>query len=315
MKHKMSTLDMQVTVANMYYREGCSQEQIAQRLKVSRPTVTRVLKACLTDGIVTIHIKQTGSAMRALEDRLALAFGLRRVIIVPSHPHYAVCQDRVGLAAAAHLRSVLAEDALIGLSWGSTLTHILDHIGETDKPAADVIQILGDPFFNRESNAAFMTVSLANTLGGRAFVLPAPMLVQSAALRDMLLAEPHMRELYNRFAKVTVAMLGLGGITADSHAYLTHGEEVAAAFGEVVRCGAVCDFCGAFLREDGSCVESELDGMTFCMPQEQLRRVPEVVAVACGSQKAHAAIAALRSGCVHSFVLDESLAKAILEKV
>jgi len=314
MKRKMSALDTQVTVAKMYYREGNSQEQIASHLKVSRPTVTRILKSCLEDGIVTIHIKETGSAMRALEDRLRLAFGLRKVILVPSDPSYTVNQDRVGAAAAEQLLAALPENALIGLSWGSTLTQILGHITEAEKRPADVIQILGDPFFNSESNAAFMTVSLAKTLGGRAFVLPAPMLVQSAALRDMLLYEPHMRELYDRFSQISVALLGLGGITAKKHPYVTHGSAIAEAYKDARRRGAVCDFCGAFLREDGARVESALDDQTFCMPLEQLKQIPEVIGVACGAQKARAAVAALRSGYVHTFVLDEELAGAILER-
>ncbi|MCL2695877.1 MAG: winged helix-turn-helix transcriptional regulator [Clostridiales bacterium] len=315
MKKKMSALDTQVMVAKMYYREGCSQEQVARNLNVSRPTVTRILKSCLEDGIVTIHIKETNSAMREAEDRLRLAFNLRKVILVPSDPIYSVSQDRVGAAAAEHLLSVLTEGALIGLSWGTTLTQILGHLSGAPRGTADVIQILGDPVSTSESNAAFMTVSLANTMRGRAYVLPAPMLVQSAALRDMLLSEPHMRELYQRFSQVSVAMLGLGGTTAGNHDYLTHGQAIAQAFREVQDRGAVSDLCGAFFAEDGARVESILDDLTFAMPLAQLKQVPEVIGVACGTQKAQAAVAALRSGYIHTFVLDENLAKGILERI
>lgn len=311
-KRKSNQLDTQVTVARMYYRENLSQEEIAKLLHVSRPTITRILKTCLENGIVTITVKELSSALRAKEERLAYTFGLRKAIIVPSDENYLVCQDRVGAETAAHLRHVLPQTGTVGLSWGTTLNRILYHAEGIQDKRADVMQVLGDPYTGSASNAAYMTVSLANALGGRAYVLPAPMLVENVLLHEMLLQESYMRELYKKFEQLDVILLGFGATANARHFYMTQGESIRKLFEEVKSRGAVCDFCGTFLDANGNRLTSPLDRQTFCIPFKQLEKIPELVGVACGIQKKEAALAALRSGLLHTFIMDEVLADAVL---
>ena len=162
------------------------------------------------------------------------------------------------------------------------------------------------------SNAAYMTVSLANALGGRARVLPAPMLVESALLREMMLRESHMQQLYRDFEKLEVILLGFGATATASHPYMAQGEPMRRLFEDVKRRGAVCDFCGTFLDIQGHQLASDLDKQTFCIPFRQLAKVPEVVGLACGTPKREAALAALRSHLLHTFITDEALADAVL---
>lgn len=54
-------LDMKVQIAEMYYRQNMSQQEIAKAVNMSRTTVSRILKLCIDEGIVTIHIKNTSS--------------------------------------------------------------------------------------------------------------------------------------------------------------------------------------------------------------------------------------------------------------
>ena len=44
--------------ANLYYMEGCSQKEIAERLAVSVPTVSRLLKRAKEEGLIS---SRTGS--------------------------------------------------------------------------------------------------------------------------------------------------------------------------------------------------------------------------------------------------------------
>lgn len=54
-----NSLDTKVQVANLYYCENLSQQEIAKMLNISRATVSRILKCCIDEGIVSIHIKNT----------------------------------------------------------------------------------------------------------------------------------------------------------------------------------------------------------------------------------------------------------------
>jgi DNA-binding transcriptional regulator LsrR (DeoR family) len=72
------------TAARLYYLEDATQAEIAARLGVSRPTVSRLLSEARRAGIVRIEIvapiEEDGAD---LEDELREALGLRRVHLAP----------------------------------------------------------------------------------------------------------------------------------------------------------------------------------------------------------------------------------------
>jgi DNA-binding transcriptional regulator LsrR (DeoR family) len=55
-----------------------------------------------------------------------------------------------------------------------------------------------------------------------------------------------------------------------------------------------------------------LPGRFIAISLEQLRAVPEVVAIAGGAAKAPAILAALRSGLIHRLITDEEAARVLL---
>ncbi|MDO4544010.1 MAG: sugar-binding domain-containing protein [Clostridia bacterium] len=304
-------LDLLVKVANMYYRDNLTQQEIAEKLFTSRPTVSRLIRACVSEGIVTIRIRDTSSKREALAERLRQSYGLKKVIIVQSDENMEVTKDRVGEAAARLLADELKEGNLIGISWGTTVQRLLYHMNAHSYPVANVVQILGDTQTHRGSNATHMTLSLAGALNGEGYIMQAPMLVGSTQLKQLLMQEPHMRRLEVLFDRIDIAILGFGGITAPNHAYLAYGGEVKGLFNKVKHEGAVCDLLGAFLDESGNRIATPLDDLTFAMPLERLKRVPLVVGMAAGIKKSRQLLSVLRGGCFNVLIIDEELAKTV----
>ncbi len=66
--------DMLIGIAKMYYIEGLSQEQIAKEVHVSRPTVSRMLKQSVNEGIVQIRIDDVSSYGLELGKKLKQKF-------------------------------------------------------------------------------------------------------------------------------------------------------------------------------------------------------------------------------------------------
>lgn len=68
-------------LAVMYYNERLTQQEISQRLGISRPQVSRALSKAEQEGIVRVQILRPASEKHDLESRLAKLLGLRRVFI------------------------------------------------------------------------------------------------------------------------------------------------------------------------------------------------------------------------------------------
>ena len=76
--------DIKVKTAWLYYVEGMTQEQIADKLKVSRVKVMRTLAACTAEGLVITTINTATAEQIALERRLEAQWSLASAIVIPT---------------------------------------------------------------------------------------------------------------------------------------------------------------------------------------------------------------------------------------
>ena len=98
-------LDMKVQIAEMYYRQNMSQQEIAKAVNMSRTTVSRILKLCIDEGIVTIHIKNTSSYQYELERKLQEKYGLKYACVVNGQIDFEASTKMMGEALADYLRN------------------------------------------------------------------------------------------------------------------------------------------------------------------------------------------------------------------
>jgi DNA-binding transcriptional regulator LsrR (DeoR family) len=76
--------------------------------------------------------------------------------------------------------------------------------------------------------------------------------------------------------------------------------------------GAVGDLCGRFFRADGRPAFEDMDARTIAIEWDDLKAIPNVVAVAAGPHKADAVRGAMRTGCINVLITDQPTAALIL---
>ncbi len=100
MVHK-SQDDPTLLAAWMYYNENLTQEQIAQKLNVSRVTVTRLLQKAKREGIVEVRVTRRLSPQRHLVRKLQDTFGIDEAVVAPTYDSQDNTLDAVGMARRA----------------------------------------------------------------------------------------------------------------------------------------------------------------------------------------------------------------------
>jgi DNA-binding transcriptional regulator LsrR (DeoR family) len=154
---------------------------------------------------------------------------------------------------------------------------------------------------------------LAQTLGGQYQYLPAPLLVESTAMRHALLQERSIREPMALLKKMNMALVGIGGLSPALSSLLSAGFITKPELREIVRQGGVGDICSYHFDLHGNVLPLELHDRLVAISLETLRQCPHVIGVGGSIEKAAAILGALRLNVVDCLVTDEIVARALLK--
>ena len=300
-----------VLAARRYFLDGASKSEIAQELGISRFRVARLLDAARRDGIVRIEIGAPPEINVDLSIELAARYGLRDALVIRTiDGPDDFKREQLGQAGAELLSETLEADDVLGLSWGRTLHSMVGHLSRL--PACTVVQIVGSvPTLELDVNSMEVVRRVADCAGGPVYPLPVPLLVDSPEMAAALRGDPHVHKTVAMFDRLTKAVVGIGAWTASgSTVRAALPEELASALDAA---GAVADVCSNVLDSKGREVRAgDLPGRLIAISSDQLRAVPDVVAIAGGAAKAPAILAALLSGLIHQLITDEEAARLLL---
>lgn len=299
----------------LYYVGGLNQEATANRLGTTRARVNKLLADARDSGLVSITINPSNVGLLPVEDAIRDRFGLDFCICTP-----ALGMDRdtgtanqilknfafqaVGAAAAAHLRTHLAETekAVVGTGWGRTLQQMTLRLAGTKAPRARFISLMGSLTANSSYNPFEVVHAFARSTGGEGFVLPVPFIADSTDDRNVLLSQRTVQQALQLARATTAAYISIGELTETS--LLRQQNMISAAeLRELREAGAVGDTNGIFFDAQGRAVDHPLNGRTIALGFDDLRAANAVVLVASES-KLHAARAFLQSGVAKGLIID-----------
>lgn len=309
---------LMLRAAELYYRLHLTQDQVGERLGVSRFKVGRLLDRALRESAVRIEIVHPAARLVQLEDALVGRFGLRSAVVVDVPPAGSVAdqellaRERVAGAATAHLTS-LAPTGSIGVSWGRTMLEVAAHLRQGWTSASEIVQLNGAISRSASPTRAQEVVEqFGRTTGAAIRLMAAPAIVGSAELRDALEEDPAVGSTLAAARSARTAVFGMGVLGPDS-VHVASGYLADADLAALTEAGGVGDVLGRFLSLDGRIALPSLDRRTIGLPLEDLQDKPLTVGVAAGPGRGPIALAALRVGCVNLMVTDEATAVWVLD--
>lgn len=298
-------------VASRFYLDDKHKSEIAEELGLSRFKVARLLELARSEGIVQITIQLPTADDLELADRLATHYGLRRAVVVRGeHTDAESLSAAIGQSAAEYLAAVLGPEDILGMAWGASLTAMTSAF-RAEASGADVVQIVGGTRSAAHMLSGVEIVRrLAMRTGGHAYPLHAPFVVGSAEMAGDLRRDASLAEVMTRFPRLTIAVFGIGGWEPPQSALfneLPHHDRA------LLRdAGIVADICGIPINANGEIAHTNIAQRVVGMTLDELRRVPETVAVAAGVNKVDAIRASLHTGIISTIVTDSTTAELLL---
>lgn len=300
-------LDKMVLAATLYYKEKLSQQEIAKRLNVSRPWVSKLLSRAEDLGIVKIEIVSPLSGNSELERNLCEKYGLQHAGVADKKD-----RDYVSLAAAQYFVSQLESNDVVGIGWGDAISRFLRELTPLHLPNVHTVPLAGSLGATKETLPNYHAIELARKLGGQPHLLHLPAFCGSQEEYDLLSESQMWNELRHMGEHADLAVVGIGTLFSSfltRNQVLSEGEQK-----ELAEAGAVGDVILHFLNKEGESVETELTKRLLRVDIAEVKKhARTVIAIAEGLEKLPVIRAALRCGLADSFFTDTETAEALLK--
>ncbi|MDZ7837829.1 MAG: sugar-binding domain-containing protein [Actinomycetota bacterium] len=180
-------IKLMVKVASLYYRDGLTQEDISTKLKISKYQVNRILKRAINIGVVQINIIDPTQGLSSLEEKLEKKFDLKRAIVVEnSGLSDKELKSKLGQAAANYLLEIIKDGDIIGVSWGTTINEVINHLPSKINKQVEVVQITGGIHqLSVNLNCHDIARRFASRFGVNPHLLYAPAIVDTKESHDL----------------------------------------------------------------------------------------------------------------------------------
>ena len=313
----MSTLEevqLLLRAARLYYEDALTQQEVAQEMGISRPTVSRLLAQARLEGIVQIKVADPLATYEGLESCLAEVFSLRQAVVVTGE---GVAGDRLnrrlGLAAARYLRSTLADGDIVGVGLGRTLYAVVQALDATQQIAIRVLPLIGAlGQISPSLQVNELVRRLAEAFNGTWQPLYAPAFIRDSSAYQLLAQVEDVDSVVQAWPNLDVALVGIGHFARHHQSSMLFAEYMDDTLMQnLEQRGAVGEICGRFFDAAGQhqIVEPGHIGISL----DQLRKLNHVIAVAGGKEKVTAILGALRGGYPDVLVTDAITAQAVLK--
>ena len=298
------TYTLATKAAWYYYMENYTQHQIAEAMSLSRAKVIRLLEDAKTDGIIQFNFRKDDSTRVSLEKNLIAAYGLNDAFVVPTPLNEATLTHTISRAAALYVSDHLRPGGYLNIGYGDTVSFMLGYLAKEHEDPINVVSMTG--------GVSYYLPSVSSTAYAmHLFLIPSPLIVSSSEVRDALLGEKSIQEIYAMTEHADMSVVGIGA-AVEGATVLRNGIIRESELAILKMQGSVGDVLNHFYDSEGNPITTEIENRTISTDIEKLRTMKNVVGVAGGPEKVAAIKAVLRGGYLNVLVTDSKTAEELL---
>lgn len=296
----------------LYYTHGLRQDEVAQRLDISRASVALYLRRAREMGIVNISTStdlfRSDMMARQVED----ALGLEAVWMVGDDGLAHDPAAEVPALAANIFLEMVGNGERVGVAWGRTVYAIADALPYADRQGVTVVELcgnLGSPYSYRPDQC---TMEIARRLNAKGLNFYAPLVLSTERLASELRNEPVIREQLQRISSCGLALFSVGTLTEESHV-IQCGALTLDELAEIKGKGGVGVIAGQVIAADGSLLDCDYNRRMISADFDAIRAIPRRLMVVQEEEKFEPLLAAAKGRFFTHLVLTSRMARRLLE--
>lgn len=302
-----------IEAAKLYYLMDYSQQEIANKIGVSRPTVSRLLQQAKEDGIVEIRIMDPSEDCKEFAKQLEEKFGLKKALVA-SVPVYedTIIKQALGKTAASYIGEIIQDGDMIGTSWGTTTYQVASYLEHKALKDVRIVQLKGGVSHSEKKTYASETLHLfEKAFDATCYQLPLPAIVDHVVVKQAIEADRHIKKLLQMGKQANIALFTVGVPKEDSLlfqlGYFTEEDE------KLISKHAVGDIASRFFDKEGTICNESLNARTIGIELHELQKKEHSILVAGGLKKVEGILGALHAKYANVLITDIYTAKILLD--
>ena len=305
-------LDLAARAAWLYYVGGCTQDQIAGEMGISRQRAQRLVSKAVAEGLIHVRLDHRVGRCMELERALTRRFRLKRCRVAPSLGRGADPVRAVAPVAAEELERVLQtpEPLVIALGTGRTLRAMVEELRGAECPQHRIVSLNGNVAPDGSASFFDVIMRVADKVRAKHYPMPLPVIASTPEERDVFLSLPPVVRARELAQSADVAFVGVGELSGEppllKDGFLTEPE-----LEDLRRAGAVGEIAGWAYDDSGAYLDhgtnARVAGVRIERTEDKL-----IVGIAAGAKKRPAIKAALKGRLVNGLITDELTAEFLL---
>ena len=312
-----------IKAAELYYRDGLSQQEIAQKLHTSRTSISRALIQARNEGYVQIRIQYPEQSNLGLERELEEKYGLTEALIAV--PAYDQSSDQeVAFQAVDYTLRVLKKNMVLGMTWGRAMHGFVEQLAQDERLRSlsfrnvKIVPFLGTPgvtqldSWDATTYSNTLATKVGNLLHCASYNLSAPMYVDGEKEKELIEGIDEISKVLHMAETADMALIGIGSMQKDS-SIIKAGIRTEEEYKELMQKGGVGEIVGRIYDKNGQTVDEDLQRKMIGISLDKIAKIPVRVGISYGKDKIEAIKGAIAGGLVNVLVTDVPTAELLLK--
>ena len=305
----MQDIEQLFQIAQMYYEQNLTQEEISKKLYISRSNISRMLKQARDVGIVEIMVHYPFERKRRLEVEFKKRFDLDDIVIVDlSNCSGFELYSFTTRQAASYLNMQLNNESVLAVTCGNSILGVVHELHPKNYlPYMQVVPLLGSiETPNIILDGYYLVNQITETYKARARFIMAPFRVDDESMCSNIMKRPAVIETLTLAENATIMLTGIG--SKRQGGYLAKEES-----NDFFNHGAVGYIAGYYFDRGGNIIDKpEYYNKMICAGRKMFD-IPSRIAVVADPVKSEATLAALRGNLINRLCTNSVVANEILE--
>ncbi|UJF21196.1 sugar-binding transcriptional regulator [Shewanella sp. OMA3-2] len=312
---ELARLEDAARAAWLYYVAKNTQDEIAQKLEVSRQSAQRLVALAVSEGLIKVRLDHPIAKCMELAEQLKNRFSLLECEIVPSDPSDDSSVHGLAQTSAAVVERYLksAQPKTLAFGTGRALKACIDELPSMQCPQHKIVSLLGNMMSDGSASAFDIVVSMANRVQAKHYPMPLPVIANSVTEKNILHELAPIKSILALVEQADAIFVGIGQMGEQSPLMLD-GFIDQDKLNELVSDSAAGEIISWVYDHQGQLLAHPINQLVMSAPLTPNASKP-VYGIAAGKSKVNAICAALQGGLINSLITNEYTAEQILAKV